>query len=268
MTATLLVAAGSYLALCLLVFLLQGRMLYYPGPPPATTPADYGLAHRDASCVTADGVRIHAWYLPADQPRGAVVFCHGNAGNVEVRLPAARVLVEMGLSVLLFDYRGYGASEGSPTEEGTYLDAVAAYDWLVDRGGVPPERIAAYGESLGGAVAIELACRRPLAAVVTEAAFTSLPDVAARAYRWLPARLLCRFRYDSEAKVRELATPLLVVHSPGDRLVPYSHAERLVAAARNATGPLATAGGHEDGGFLQRGEWVAEMRAFLLGALP
>jgi len=241
--------------------------VYFPGPPPTTTPAILGLEHRDLQLVTADDVRIHAWFLAASEPRGALVFCHGNAGNIENRLHAASAFLDMGLSVLLFDYRGYGASGGSPSEDGTYLDAEAAYDALLEESGLTTDRIIIYGESLGAGVAIELAQRREVAAVVTESAFTSLPDLGSELYAWLPVRLLSRFRYDNLGKVDSLNAPLLVIHSPDDEIVPYAHGERLFAAAAEPRQFLATKGGHNDGGFLRSAEWTERVNAFLGGVL-
>ena len=259
----LLTVVTVYAGLCLLLFLFQGRLVYFPGPAPTTTPAALGLEHRELQLVTSDGVRLHAWFLPAPAARGALVFCHGNAGNIEHRLHAARVFLDMGLSVLLFDYRGYGASEGHPSEDGTYLDAEAAYDALLGEPGVARDRIVIYGESLGAAVAIELALRREVAAVVTESGFTSLPTLGSKLYPWLPVRLLSRFRYDSLSKVGSLSSPLLIIHSPDDEIVPYAHGQRLFEAAREPKQFLETEGGHNDGGFLRRDEWTERVSAFL-----
>ncbi len=255
-----------YGGLCLAAFLFQSRLVYFPGGPPAITPDALGLAYEDVDLETADGVRIAGWWLPANEPRGALVLCHGNAGNVGDRLLLARSFVDMGLSVLLFDYRGYGRSDGRPGEEGTYLDAVAAHDHVTRVRGVAPARVAVYGESLGGAVGIELARRREVGALVVESAFTSLTDVGRLHYPWLPVRWLGRIRYASEAKLASLTVPLLVIHSPADELVPFAHALRL-AAARPGAELLETAGAHNDGGHLLRAEWRARVERFVTESL-
>ena len=257
----------GYLALCLLAFALQKKLVYFPGPPPQLTPEVYGLEYRPVELVTSDGLRLNAWFLPRAEASGAVLFHHGNAGTIADRLGSARAFLDQGLSVLLFDYRGYGASEGQPGEEGTYLDAEAAFDWLVGEGGVPAERVALYGESLGGAVAVELARRRPAACLFLESSFTSLPDVGARAYPILPVRLLATIRYDSRAKLPELDLPILVAHSPEDELVPFEFGRALFEAAGGPKAFLETSGRHNDGGFLQRTEWRDEVGAFLRSAL-
>ena len=263
----ILTVAGVYAALCLLVFLLQRRLVYFPGPPPGSDPGAYGLPFTDLTLTTADGVKIHGWFVPAPAARGALVFPHGNAGNIEYRLMHARAFRQMGLSVLLFDYRGYGKSEGTPSEKGTYLDAEAAYDWLLQQG-FAPERIAVYGESLGGAVGIELARRRQVACVAVESAFTSVPDLGAQLYPWLPVRLLSRFRYDNAKKIANLGVPVLVIHSPDDEIIPYAHGEALFAAAAEPKRFLQTSRRHNDGGFLQRRDWIDAVRAFFEEALP
>ena len=263
----LLTALALYAVLCFLAVVFQPKLVFFPGPPPTTTPRYVGLDYRELELVTADGVRLHGWYVPAGDPAGAVLVSHGNAGSIEHRLPLATEFHGMGLAVLLFDYRGYGRSEGSPTEQGLYLDAEAAYAFLTEEEAFPAERIVAYGESLGAAVAIELATRRPLAGLIAESGFTSLPDMGARLYPWLPVRWLSRFQFDSESKIGAVRAPVLVVHSPGDEIVPFSHAERLLAAASEPKSLLRTGGSHNDGGFVGRGAWVARMAEFVDGVL-
>jgi fermentation-respiration switch protein FrsA (DUF1100 family) len=256
-TRVLVAAALAFLALNLAVFFLESRLVYFPGPPPEETPADWGLAYEDVRLETSDGVSLSAWFIPAAGwgDIGTVVFSHGNAGNIAARLPGARAFVECGLSVMLYDYRGYGASEGHPSEEGTYLDALAAYDWVVKQRGVAPMRVLSYGESLGGAVAIELARRRPVGAVFVESTFTSLPDVGARIYPFLPVRLLATIRYASVDKVGKLGVPLLVAHSREDEIVPFELGRKLFTAAAQPKAFLETGGGHNEGGFVREQDW-------------
>lgn len=262
MVPILVVALGGYAAVCLLVFLLQARLVWFPAGAVGAPPSDpRGEERRFA---TSDGVELHGWWFPCEGALGAVLVCHGNAGNLSHRLHLAGAFLDMDLAVLLFDYRGYGRSAGAPSEEGTYLDAEAAHAAVVAEG-FAPERVVAYGESLGAAVAIELARRRPLAAVVAESAFTSIPDVGAAVYPWLPVRLLARIRYDNLSKIDALRAPLLLVHSPEDEIVPFAHAERL--RERSGAELLATGAGHNDGGFVRRPEWRERVRSFLWAAL-
>ncbi len=255
----------GYLALCLVVYLTQAKLIYFPGPAPRTTPGEFGLEFRELEFLSTDGVRLHGWFLPVKDAHGAVLVSHGNAGSIEGRIELARAFLELGWAVLLYDYRGYGKSAGQPDEEGTYKDAEAAHEHLTSVEGFASERVVLYGESLGAGVALELARRRPCAAVICESAFTSLPDVGAKAYPFLPVRLLARFRYDNVAKVAELGVPLLLIHSPADEIVPIEHGRRLLEAARAPKRLLLTEGGHNDGGFLRRPEWRAEVGKFLAG---
>lgn len=259
----LVILAIGYLALCLVVYLTQAKLVFFPGPPPHATPADFGLEFRELELGARDGVRLHGWFLPVKDAHGAVLVSHGNAGSIELRIELAQAFLELGWSVLLYDYRGYGKSAGQPDEEGTYRDAEAAYEHLTAVEGFSPERIVLHGESLGAAVGIELGRRRPCAAVIGESAFTSLPDVGAKAYPFLPVRWLARFRYDNLGKIAELGVPLLLIHSPADEIVPVEHGQRLFDAAREPKRLLLTEGGHNDGGFQRRPEWRGEVGAFL-----
>lgn len=252
---------------CLAILLLQEKLIFYPGSPPELTPASSGLEYRDLSITARDGTSIHAWFVPAQgrsvvAPIGAVLMCHGNAGNIESRLVATKFFARAGFGVLLFDYRGYGKSEGRPTEEGTYLDAEAAHKHLIDVEGFSHERILVHGESLGGAVAIELARRRPIAGLVLENTFTSLPDIGAKLYPWVPVRWLARLQFDSAAKIGFLERPVLVVHTRQDEVVPFEHGRALYEAARGPKSFLATDGPHNGGGFLRRKEWRDEVVGF------
>jgi len=266
-TVLLLTVAGGYLALCLLAWAFQPRLVFFPGPPPARTPQAYGLAYEEVALTADDGVRLSAWWLPIEGATGAVLVCHGNAGNIENRLLLARAFQAMDLSVLLFDYRGYGASAGRPSEAGTILDARAALAWLGEAGW-DDGRIVLYGESLGGAVALQAARGRALGAIVVESTFTSLPELGARVYPLLPVGLIARLRYDSLEALRELRAPLLVAHSPQDEIVPFDLGRELFEAAPAPREFLATAGGHNDGGFLLSAEWQDRVKAFVLRALP
>ncbi len=252
LTNLVLVLALGYLVVCALVYVLQEKLVWFPGQPPATDPGMLGLAYEDARIRTEDGVALHGWFMPGGPE--AVLVSHGNAGTVAERLGLADAFLGMGRSVLLYDYRGYGRSEGRPTEEGTYRDAVAAFDWLVARG---------FASGL-----ITSYCARQAgepAGLVLEHAFVSVPELGARVYPWLPVRLLARIHYDSLADAPELRLPVLVVHSPEDELVPIGHGRKLYEALPGPKRFLETDGGHNHGGFLQRAEWHEAIRRFLDG---
>jgi hypothetical protein len=259
----LIVAAACYAIVCIAVYFYQGRLIWYPGPPPETTPAASGLAFDEWRLATKDGALIHAWRVRAAAPRGAIVLCHGNAGNVASRIEKARHLVAIGFDVALFDYRGYGSSTGELSEEGTYVDAEIVWSKLVEVG-FAPENIVAFGESLGGAVAIELARRRRVGALVVEDSFTSLADMAARVYPWLPVRLIVRPRYASLSKMGALSVPVIVIHSRDDELIPFAQGRALFEAAREPKVFIETRGAHIGPGFLEDAAAGAQVTAFLV----
>ena len=262
------VCAALYAAVCLVAYLAQASLVFFPGAPPRATPAASGLAFEDLEIATRDGERLHAWLVrPSGAHDSLVIVCHGNAGNIEDRLHVASAFARMGHAVLMFDYRGYGGSSGRPSEEGLYTDAESAYDCAVEKLGFAPARIVVYGESLGGAVAIELARRRKVAALVVEESFTSLPDVGAIHYRWLPVRWLSRYEFDSIRKVGAIDAPLLVMHSPGDEIVPFEQGRALADAAHGPKQFLATEGSHNAGGFTQRVQWQSEVQSWIELAL-
>jgi hypothetical protein len=251
----LVTVAGAYLLLLGGVYLGQSHLLYLPGLPSrdlAMTPKDIGLAYEDVWLRTDDGVRLHAWYLPAAQPRGTLLFFHGNAGNISHRLDSLRIFHQLKLSVLIFDYRGYGRSEGSPSEEGTRRDAAAAWRYLMETRAVAPQQTVLFGRSLGAAVAAQLATQQPPGALIVESAFTSVPDMAAELYWWMPARWLSRFEYATRDYVAQVRCPVLVVHSPEDEIIPFHHGEAIFAAAREPKTLLRLRGSHNEG-FLQSG---------------
>jgi fermentation-respiration switch protein FrsA (DUF1100 family) len=258
---------SGYALVCVVVAWKQGSLVWFPGPPPIQTPAMDGIEFDDLKLVTSDGVAVHGWRLRcAGVARGAIVLCHGNAGNIAMRIPLSMAFLEMGYDVVLFDYRGYGGSDGEPSEEGTYRDAEAAWDWA-HAAGFDGKHIVACGESLGGAVAIELATRREVGALIVEDTFSSLADMGAKIYPWLPVRLVLRIKYDSIAKIGKVKVPVLVIHSRADDLVPFEQGERLFQAAAGPKQFLETGGAHSAGGFTNKAEWRAKVHAFLDAAL-
>ncbi len=227
-----------------------------------------GLAYEDVRLETEDGVALAAWWVPAETPRGAVVIAHGNGGNMSHRLDKIRLFHDLGYGVMAFDYRGYGASEGKPTEKGTYADMAAAVDHVVTVRETNSARLVLYGESLGGAVAIEEAVRRAPAALVVDSSFTSVPAMASRYYPWLPARLLLRFRYDSLSRMPAIKCPVLVLHSPQDDVVPFAMGRQLFASAPEPKAFAELVGGHNTGGLMAAPAAQEALAAFLAMSLP
>jgi hypothetical protein len=259
----LLVGALAYGGMAAALYLGQERILFQPTRTLVATPRHAGLSYEDVRFDTADGVTLHGWFVPAPRARWTLLFFHGNAGNVSHRLETLALLHELGESVLLFDYRGYGQSEGAPSEAGLVRDAEAAWRYLTQTRGIDAGRIVLMGRSLGGAVAAQLARRRPAAGLVLESTFTSVPELAGDLYPWLPARALARVRLDTLYAVRRLELPLLVVHSETDEIVPVAHGRRLYEAASAPKQWLAIDGGHNDGFLRSRGRYRAGLDGFL-----
>ena len=236
--------------LCLLgglLLLFETRFIYFPSRGYDATPSGLGLAHEDVWLTAEDGVRIHGWYLPVPRARWVTLVSHGNAGNISHRLDRALLLqARLRSSVFLYDYRGYGASEGSPDEAGTYRDARAAYRYLAEQKQVKADELVLFGESLGSAVSLELALSRPAAALVLEAPFTSVRDMA-RTTIFAPFAPFVRTRYESLARISRLRMPLLVVQGDRDEIVPPAQGRRLFDAAPEPKRYFAIPGaGHND----------------------
>lgn len=257
------IAAGLYAVACVALWIAQEKLVYAGGPAPTTEPKDHGLPGKALFLKTDDDVRIYAWFVEADRPRGAVLLLHGNAGNVENRVEHARAFRELGFSTLILDWRGYGASDGRATEDGTYRDAEAGYEYLVRALQFEPARIAVFGESLGGGPAVELALRKPFGALLLQSTFTSIPDLGARFYPWMPVRALARIEYANLAKMPRVPMPVLLLHSKDDEIVPYAQAEALLAAASPPKSLVAIAGKHDQAQFFQRPEWMTAVGAML-----
>lgn len=264
----LLAGAAIYALLVAFVYFFQANLVYYPNVPGrelTATPRDIGLAFEDVRMTTSDGVELHGWFVPHAGSERVAILCHGNAGNISHRLDQLRVLHGRGLAVLLFDYRGYGHSRGSPSEQGTYRDAHAAWNHLTGKRGFAPGNIVIVGESLGGAIAAELAQAQDPAALVLVSAFTSAPDLARKFYWYLPVDLLTRFRYPTAEYVARVRAPLLLIHSRDDEIVPFAHSEELFRRAREPKELVEIAGDH-NAGFVLSEPLIADGLARLLAA--
>jgi uncharacterized protein len=232
----------------------EPSMIYFPDANIGETPDRLGLRYQDVWLTTADGVRINGWFLPAGTNAPlTILFLHGNAGNISHRFEKLAILRDLGADVLIIDYRGYGRSEGKPDEQGTYQDARAAYDHLTKTLNREPRTIVVYGESLGAAVAVDLASKVPVRGVIIEEAFTSVAAVGQRMFPFLPVQLLVRNKYDTLSKITGINAPLLIFHSRDDEFFSMRHAERLLAAAREPKRLVELRGGHNDA-FLASGE--------------
>ncbi|UCD09111.1 MAG: alpha/beta hydrolase [Dehalococcoidales bacterium] len=239
-----------YVLIGLYLFLFQSKFIYFPEVPGRTvleTPGNIGLAYENISLETANGEKIIGWFVTANNSRGVLLFCHGNAGNISHRLDSIRIFVELGLSVLIFDYRGYGESEGKPSESGTYQDAEAAWNYLVKERHINPEKIIIFGRSLGGGIASYIASRFSPGMLILESTFTSLPDIAASHFPYFPIKLITKIKYPTAEYLSRVNCPVLIIHSRDDEEIPFSHGQNLYEIAADPKVFLTIQGSHNQG---------------------
>jgi alpha-beta hydrolase superfamily lysophospholipase len=221
------------------------------------TPKAIGLLFEEIPLVTSDNTKLNSWFVPAAEEKAVVLLCHGNAGNISHRLDLVRILHLLQYSVFLFDYRGYGKSEGKPGEEGTYKDGEAAWAYLVGHKKRDPKKIVLMGRSLGGAVAANLAGQYKPGALILESTFTSVPDLGAEHYWFVPVRAIARFHYNTKKYLAKVTVPVLVMHSRSDEMIPYNHGQALFEAAGELKEFCELTGTHNEG-FLATGQAYPE----------
>jgi len=231
----------------------QGDHLYHPSNEIRGNPADVGLDFQDVELRTADNILLHGWYCAKTGSKKVILLFHGNTGNISDCLASLKIFSDLGYSSLVFDYRGYGRSQGKPDELGTYRDADTAWEWLLREQHFAPSDVIILGRSLGAAIGANLASKHNPAAVVLESTFTSLPDIAAEKHRLVPARLMTRFNYNTLDLIKQINSPILIIHGPDDSVISYKHGRRLFAAANEPKGFLDIDSHHAEG-YLRSGE--------------
>lgn len=244
----------------------EHNQVYHPDRRLVTSGVELGRPFEDFYIQSSDGMKLNGWFFPtlgnSQHQESVFLICHGNAGNIGHRLELCRALLSTGTNALVFDYRGYGRSQGRPSEEGTYRDAEAAYRWLQHRG-FGGNHIFAFGESLGGAVATELALRETLGGLILVNTFTCIADLGAELFPWLPVRRLVRIKYDTCSKLPRIKVPVLIMHSRGDELIGFSHCEKNLAAAPKPKLFWELSGSHNDA-FSDTSRFLAGIEQFLL----
>ncbi len=261
----------AYLAICLLLYVMQSRLIFFPEMPGRqleATPKAVNLDYEDVRVETEDGVSLHGWYIPAANAKITLLFCHGNAGNISHRLESIALFNSLGLNVLIFDYRGYGQSTGKISEAGFYQDAYTMWQVLTDKKGIEAENIVLFGRSLGAAITSQLATKVKAGGVILESAFTSVPGMGAKLYPLFPLRLLTRFQLNNVAHVQAIPSPLLVVHSEDDEIIPFAQGQAVYERAHEPKTFLRIRGGH-NGGFIFSGRlYTGGVEAFLSKHFP
>ncbi len=253
-----------FLVYAVYLYFNQSRYIYYPISDIVVTPAELGLSYEDLMLEASDGIKVSAWYIPAEDPEATLLFFHGNGGNISHRLDFIEMFYKLGISTLIVDYRGYGKSEGFPTEQGTYLDSEAAWDYLLNKKNTDPGSIIVYGRSLGGPVAARLAGKCSPAALVLDSTFTSLGDIGARLYPYLPVRKFLKFKYDTLHYLKGVDCPVLVIHSIDDGYIPFSHAKKLFECAAGQKKLVEMKGDHNTNFMVSRQDYEKSISSLLI----
>jgi hypothetical protein len=272
MIQTVFALTLGYGAIVGLAFAFQDQLLFQPSSRLLATPDDAGMNYETVHLDTEDGETLHGWWIPApDVSRGTssgpgaktLLFFHGNAGNISGRLESVQQFHRLGLNVLIVDYRGYGQSTGSPSEQGIYKDAEACWQHLTEARGIAPKDIVVFGRSMGGGPATWLASSHKPGAVILESVFTNVPDIGAHHYSFLPVRALATNQFDNESRMAEIDAPKLHIHSREDRVVPFKLGRRVFEAASEPKQFLEIEGGHNDGFLLSVDEYLRTIDDFL-----
>lgn len=244
--------------------MIERHFIYFPEREMVASPSDFGLAFEDVAFSASDGVRLHGWFVPGEGDVTWLWF-HGNAGNISHRLDnLKRVQDRVGVNVFIFDYRGYGLSQGKPSEQGTYRDGEAAVAYLRSRHDIDPDKIIYFGRSLGASVAVEMATRHRPYALVLESSFTSVPEMARLTYPFLPVWPFLRTKYDSLAKMGKVEAPVLMLHGDRDDIVPLEIGRKLFLAAHEPREFFVIQGaGHNDTYLVGGGDYFRVLRRFV-----
>jgi fermentation-respiration switch protein FrsA (DUF1100 family) len=252
-----------YVIVLVIVYVFQARLIYFPTSVINATPSQLGLNYEIFSLPTDDGVTVSGWFVHGPSTERVMLFCHGNAGNMSDRLDTLRILVDLGYSVAIFDYRGYGQSSGKPTEMGTYKDAMRVWQYLSEVRGISPHDTVVFGRSLGAAVATKIAAVIKPRCLIVESGFGSLPAIASEKFWFLPVKMLCRFAYDNIRTIKAVRCPVLVIHSRDDRLISFRHGCRIFEAANEPKHFLEISGPHNDGFLTSGAVYIKGLRSFL-----
>ncbi|MDD2716410.1 MAG: alpha/beta hydrolase [Candidatus Wallbacteria bacterium] len=254
----------SYLGICAYVYFNQTNLLFHPSPVIERTPDKLGLTYEKVEIGTSDGAKITGWFVHSSIPSENVfLLFHGNSLNMSFFLDRLHFLTRLGYNVLTIDYRGYGESPGRPSEKGTYLDSLAAWDYLTKIKGYSNSRIVVYGHSLGGGVALALCAEKTPSALILENTFTSIPDMAGKVYWYLPAELLCTCKYPNFSNILKIKCPVLIIHSPEDEFIPVEMGEKLYQLAPQPKFFLEIHGSHNQAFLFSWKVYLEGIRKFL-----
>jgi fermentation-respiration switch protein FrsA (DUF1100 family) len=242
---TAVIVLCLYATLATMVYLAQRSLMYFPDKT-HVAPAEAGLPEaKEVQLTASDGVQVVAWHVPPQDDKPVIVYFHGNGGSLPHRVPRFRKLIDAGIGLVALEYRGYGGSSGSPSEQGLIADGKAAYRFAAAH--YPVQQLVLWGESLGSGVAVAVAAEQPVGRVILEAPFTSAVAVGAQHYWYLPVRLLMKDQFRSDSRIGKVTAPLMIMHGVQDRTVPYAMGERLFDLANKPKHLVRFLdGGHDD----------------------
>jgi len=257
------ILVSVWVLLSLLLYLFQPKFVYFPHSEIDYTPDMAGLAYEDIYFKTEDDIELNGWFIPVEGAKRTLLFFHGNGGNISHRLDSLKIFHELGLSVFIIDYRGYGQSQGTTSEQGTYRDAEAAWRYLTKTRGIADNEIIIFGRSMGGAVATWLASRYTPNLLILESTFTSVADMGKHYYPYLPTQLLARIKYASIDRIGDIQCPILFSHSQTDEIIPFELGVQLFEQAQEPKMFLQLEGGHNDGFIVTGRSYVEGIENFI-----
>lgn len=245
------------------LYWMQPRMVFFPSAPLDADPSQWGLDFENANIATDDGVSIHGWLIPAPNAKKVILFAHGNAGNISHRGESIRIFHQLGLSVLIFDYRGYGKSQGSPNEQGIYKDALAAWKYLTVQKKIAAEDVIIFGRSLGGVVATQLSKQVQPGGLIIESSFASARDMAQRIFPFFHYLIYLRYQFNAEKYIKDISCPVLIMHSPEDDIIPYEFGKKLFLSANQPKQWFELRGDHNSGFILTGESYIQTLKQFI-----
>ncbi len=263
---TLLLLAGlGLLNGCM--YLQQPSMVFFPSPTLVQTPADWGLAYEDVFFDSRDSHGLHGWYIPHQGSKQTLLFFHGNAGNISHRGDSVEIFHRLGLNVFIFDYRGYGKSQGKPDEQGLYKGARAAWRYLTDERGLKQQDIILFGRSLGGVIAAELASEVEPSGLILESAFSSAKDMAGVVFPVISRLIVLRYEFNTLAYIGRVICPMLILHSPDDEIIPFRLGEKVFQAANEPKSFFRMRGSHNNGFIMSQPGYERALEVFISGLI-
>ena len=257
------VLGGAFIIISAMLYFFQGKFVYHPGKKFIGTPDAIGIAFEEVLFQSMSGAKLHGWYVPGKPGKYTVLFCHGNAGNISNRLKTLKIMHDLGYNFFIFDYQGYGKSEGSPSEEGTYQDTRGALNYLKKVKKCSMDQIIFHARSLGGGICSKIAAEEKARIFILESTFTSIKELAKTIYPYLPVEYLTRIHYPTQENLKKLSCPILFMHSPTDEVIPFAHGKKLYETYNGEKSWLQLTGGHNDGIYVSEKEYIAAIQTFL-----